>query len=126
MDHYLNLTGWGLAVLQSFLYIALAPLLVGWVRKVKARLQNRRGAPLLQAYRDLYKLLVKEAQVAHTASPLFRAAPYLAKLCQEPFQVFGGGFFLNWVIRVNISKDGPSSPRISKQRRNPTVASSHF
>ena len=77
MDHYLNLTGWGLAVLQSFLYIALAPLLVGWVRKVKARLQNRCGAPLLQAYRDLYKLLVKEARVAHTASPLFRAAPYV-------------------------------------------------
>jgi formate hydrogenlyase subunit 4 len=77
MDNYLNLPGWGLAVFQSFLYIALAPLLVGWVRKVKARLQNRRGAPLLQAYRDLYKLLAKEVRVAHTASPLFRAAPYI-------------------------------------------------
>ena len=77
MDKYLTLPGWGLAVFQSCLYIALAPLLVGWVRKVKARLQNRRGAPLLQAYRDLYKLLAKEARVAHTASPLFRAAPYI-------------------------------------------------
>ncbi|WP_295393368.1 NADH-quinone oxidoreductase subunit H [uncultured Thiodictyon sp.] len=77
MDHYLTLPGWGLAVFQSLLYIALAPLLVGWVRKVKARLQNRHGAPVLQAYRDLYKLLAKEARVAHTASPLFRAAPYI-------------------------------------------------
>jgi formate hydrogenlyase subunit 4 len=77
MDHYLTLPGWGLAVFQSFLYLILAPLLVGWVRKVKARLQNRRGAPLLQAYRDLYKLLAKEARVAHTASPLFRAAPFI-------------------------------------------------
>ncbi|WP_295454449.1 NADH-quinone oxidoreductase subunit H [uncultured Thiodictyon sp.] len=77
MDHYLTLPGWGIAFVQSFLYIALAPLLVGWVRKVKARLQNRRGAPLLQAYRDLYKLLAKEVRVAHTASPLFRAAPYI-------------------------------------------------
>jgi len=68
---------WGAALLQAVLYAALAPLLVGWVRKVKALLQNRRGAPVLQPYRDLYKLLVKEARVAHTASPLFRAAPYI-------------------------------------------------
>ena len=54
-----------------------APLLVGWIRKLKARLQNRRGASVLQPYRDLRKLLVKEARVAHTASPLFRAAPYI-------------------------------------------------
>ncbi len=68
---------WGAALLQALLYAALAPLLVGWIRKVKARLQNRRGAPVLQPYRDLRKLLVKEARVAHTASPLFRAAPYI-------------------------------------------------
>jgi formate hydrogenlyase subunit 4 len=77
VDHYLTLPGLGLVVFQSFLYILLAPLLVGWVRKVKARLQNRRGQPLLQAYRNLYKLFGKEARVAHTASPLFRAAPYI-------------------------------------------------
>jgi formate hydrogenlyase subunit 4 len=77
VDHYLTLPGWGLAVVQSFLYLLLAPLLVGWVRKVKARLQNRRGQPLLQPYRDLYKLFGKETRVAHTASPLFRAAPYI-------------------------------------------------
>jgi formate hydrogenlyase subunit 4 len=77
MDSYLTVPGWGIATLQSFLYIALAPLLVGWVRKVKARLQNRRGPGLLQPYRDLYKLLAKEVVVAHTASPLFRAAPYI-------------------------------------------------
>ncbi|MGA8005281.1 MAG: NADH-quinone oxidoreductase subunit H, partial [Burkholderiales bacterium] len=53
------------------------PLLVGWVRKVKAALQNRRGAPVIQPYRDLRKLFAKEARVAHTASPLFRAAPYI-------------------------------------------------
>ena len=32
---------------------------------------------MLQPYRDIYKLLAKEARVAHTASPLFRAAPYI-------------------------------------------------
>ncbi len=73
----MSASSWVLALLQALLYAALAPLLAGWVRKVKARLQNRRGAPLLQPYRDLYKLFAKEARMAHTASLLFRAAPYI-------------------------------------------------
>lgn len=77
MDHGVSLSAWTLALLQALLYAALAPLLVGWIRKVKAVLQNRRGASILQPYRELYKLLGKEARVAHTASPLFRAAPYI-------------------------------------------------
>ncbi len=77
MDNSLNLSSWVLALLQALLYVALAPLLAGWVRKVKARLQNRRGPSLLQAYRDLYKLFGKEARMAHTASLVFRAAPYI-------------------------------------------------
>lgn len=71
------MAAWGFALIQSLLYLALAPLLVGWVHKVKARLQNRRGAPIWQPYRDLYKLFAKEARMAHTASLLFRAAPYI-------------------------------------------------
>ncbi|NEX19385.1 formate hydrogenlyase [Thiorhodococcus mannitoliphagus] len=71
------LSAWLIALLQALLCAALAPLLVGWVRKVKARLQNRRGAPVLQPYSDLRKLLYKETRVAHTASPLFRIAPYI-------------------------------------------------
>ena len=77
MDHLLTMAAWGAALVQALLYAALAPLLVGWIRKLKARLQNRRGASVLQPYRDLRKLLLKEARVAHTASPLFRAAPYI-------------------------------------------------
>jgi len=77
MDHRVTLMVWGLALLQALLYVALAPLLVGWIRKVKARLQNRRGAPVWQPYRDIYKLFGKEARMAHTASLLFRAAPYI-------------------------------------------------
>ena len=73
----MSLSAWGVALLQALLYATLAPLLVGWVRKVKAWLQNRRGASPLQPYRDLYKLLGKEARMAHSASPLFRAAPYI-------------------------------------------------
>jgi formate hydrogenlyase subunit 4 len=77
MDHGMSLSPWGLALLQALLYAALAPLLAGWVRKIKAWLQNRRGASPLQPYRDLYKLFAKEARMAHTASLVFRAAPYI-------------------------------------------------
>jgi formate hydrogenlyase subunit 4 len=77
MDHGISGAAWGLALLQVLLYAALAPLLVGWVRKCKARLQNRRGAPIWQPYRDIVKLFAKEARMAHTASQLYRAAPYI-------------------------------------------------
>ena len=73
----MSLSSWGLALLQTLLYAAVAPLLAGWVRKVKAVLQNRRGAPVLQPYRDLYKLFAKKTRMAHAASRLFRAAPYV-------------------------------------------------
>ena len=73
----MSVSSWIFALLQALLYAAVAPLLAGWVRKVKARLQNRRGAPVVQPYRDLYKLFAKEARMAHTASVLFRAAPYI-------------------------------------------------
>jgi len=73
----MNLSSWLLAMLQAFLYAALAPALVGWVRTAKARLQNRRGASIVQPYRDLYKLFAKESRMAHTASYLFRVAPYV-------------------------------------------------
>jgi len=56
--------------------LLLSPLLTGLVRKVKARLQRRRGPSLIQPYRDLRRLLGKEAVVADNASWLFRVAPY--------------------------------------------------
>lgn len=59
------------------LVVALAPGLIGLVRKVKARLTRRRGAPILQPYRDIARLMRKEAVLAENASWLFRATPYL-------------------------------------------------
>ncbi len=73
----MSIPSWGLALLQALLYAALAPLLMGWVGKLKAWLQGRRGASVLQPYYDLYKLFGKEARMAHSASLLFRAAPYV-------------------------------------------------
>lgn len=62
---------------QMALVLLLAPGLTGLVRKVKARLLRRQGPPILQPYRDLLRLLRKEAVLAHNASWLFRVAPYL-------------------------------------------------
>ncbi len=66
-----------LQIVQIVLVVAVAPLVTGWLRLVKARLQARRGPSPLQPYRDLYRLLQKEAVVAHSASWVFRAAPYV-------------------------------------------------
>jgi len=66
-----------LALLQTALFVAGAPLLAAWTKRVKCRLQNRRGPSLLQPYRNLAKLFAKEVVLAETASPLFRAAPYI-------------------------------------------------
>jgi formate hydrogenlyase subunit 4 len=54
-----------------------APLMVGSVRKLKARLQGRRGASVFQPYRDLRKLLHKEAVISENTSWIFRFTPYL-------------------------------------------------
>jgi len=62
---------------QMALVLALAPLLTGVTRKVKARLLRRVGAPVWQPYRDLARLMRKEVVLAHNASWLFRATPYL-------------------------------------------------
>ena len=62
---------------QMLLVVAVAPLLLGVTRKVKARLMRRRGPPLLQPYSDLGKLLHKEAVLATNASWLYRTAPYV-------------------------------------------------
>jgi len=62
---------------QMALVLVLAPLLTGFVRKVKARLLRRRGPPLLQPYRDLLRLMRKDVVLAENASWLFRVSPYL-------------------------------------------------
>jgi formate hydrogenlyase subunit 4 len=62
---------------QMALVLLLAPLLTGYVRTLKARLQRRRGPSMLQPWRDLLRLARKEAVVAGNASWLFRSTPYL-------------------------------------------------
>ena len=61
--------------------LLLAPLLTGWVNQCRAWLQNRSAPPLLQPYYTLSKLFHKDVLLAHNASTLFRAAPYIIFSC---------------------------------------------
>ena len=68
------------ALLTQLLHLALmlaaAPLVVGATCWLKARLMGRRGAPPLQPFRDLEKLLRKRPVLAENASWVSELAPY--------------------------------------------------
>jgi len=66
---------------QTLLVVLLAPAVLGWVNQCRAWLQNRTGPGVLQPYRVLGKLFHKDAVLAHTASPIFRIAPYIQFGC---------------------------------------------
>lgn len=85
---------------QMVLVLALAPGLVGFTRKVKARLLRRQGPPILQPYRDLYRLVRKEAVLADNASWLFRNAPYAifatTWVAAALVPTFATGLYFSW------------------------------
>jgi formate hydrogenlyase subunit 4 len=85
---------------QMLLVLALAPLLLGFTRKVKARLLARQGPPIIQPYRDLVRLVRKEAVLAENASWLFRSAPYLifaaTWVAAALIPTFATGLYFSW------------------------------
>lgn len=94
-------------VLQTFLLLALAPLISGCIKNWKAKLQNRRGPRVWQPYFDLLKFLRKDMVISEHASWMFRAMPYvlfistlLAGLMMPlvsvaaPLSLFGGALAL--------------------------------
>jgi formate hydrogenlyase subunit 4 len=60
------------------LLLVLPPLLLGVINKTKAWFAGRVGAPLLQPYRDIWKLLRKGAVYSRTTTWLFRAGPIVS------------------------------------------------
>ncbi|TFG56364.1 MAG: formate hydrogenlyase [Methanomassiliicoccus sp.] len=66
-----------LAMIQTLLLLALAPLFTGLIRKFKAFFQGRQGPSVLQPYRDLTKLFHKDSVISKDASWLFTATPYI-------------------------------------------------
>jgi len=64
-----------LGITQVTVVVAAAPLLNGFIKKIKARFQLRQGPPLLQGYRDLAKWLSRTEQVADSTSFVHVLAP---------------------------------------------------
>jgi formate hydrogenlyase subunit 4 len=71
------MTAWLIAGMQAIACILLAPLLIGLLKLLKCKLQNRKGPNLLQPYRNLLKLFAKDVIFADTASPIFKITPYI-------------------------------------------------
>ena len=79
-----------LVVAQTIVLLGISPFLVGLIRKVKARLQCRRGAGVFQPYADLAKLFRKQPVVSTTTSwifpprPTFCSPPHSLQVCSSP------------------------------------------
>jgi formate hydrogenlyase subunit 4 len=85
---------------QMLLVLLLAPLLTGFVRKVKARLLRRQGPRLIQPYLDLIRLMRKDVVLADNASWLFRVIPYVVFACTwiaaSLIPTFRSGLLFSW------------------------------
>lgn len=98
-------------LVQLILLLAVSPLVSGFIKKLKARLQTRQGPGLLQPYSDLYKLLRKGMVIPSTASWLFHATPYVVFLtavtaglmipmvsAEAPLGLFGGALAVVYLL----------------------------
>ncbi|HEX9893272.1 MAG TPA: NADH-quinone oxidoreductase subunit H [Gemmatimonadales bacterium] len=61
--------------LTLLVVIGMAPALPGIANRIKSGLTGRRGAPILQLYRDLAKLWRKDVVYSRTTTLIFRLAP---------------------------------------------------
>lgn len=80
---------YALAIFQLILMLLIAPGVVGMVRTMKARFQNRRGPSILLPYVSLLSLLKKEMTITRNSSWVFRAVPFV---------VLGSASFLALVV----------------------------
>jgi len=64
-----------LTLVQTVVVVALAPLATGLVRRAKALLQGRRGAPVTLPYWTILTLMRKQVVLSTSTSWVFRAAP---------------------------------------------------
>ncbi|CAH2030449.1 respiratory chain complex I subunit 1 family protein [Trichlorobacter ammonificans] len=62
-------------LIHILLLLTMPPLLLGVINRVKAIGAGRRGAPLLQPYHDLWRLLRKGTVFSRTTTWVFRAGP---------------------------------------------------
>ncbi len=66
-------------VINSALIVLLAPLIDGIISTLVSRFQSRRGSPITQTYRDLFKLLSKQSETVPDTPfhQLYQAVPVI-------------------------------------------------
>lgn len=64
-------------LLNTVFVLAISPLFVSCIKKVKAWTQGREGPSVWQTYRTLAKLLKKETIYSPNASFIMRVTPYV-------------------------------------------------
>lgn len=123
--------------LQPLTILVAAPGLSGFIAKVEARLQGRRGPRVLQPYHDLAKLFRKETVVPRGVGLGFLAAPVVAMMCYCVIpllipvlttfglplgymaDILGGGFLLalaSFVVAVAAAETGAPYAQLGSSR----------
>lgn len=67
-----------IVIFQIIIILALAPLLSGIIKKIKAFFQIRKGPGIFQPYYDIAKLMRKDSVVSQNVSWIFHAAPLIS------------------------------------------------
>ena len=84
-------------LLHAVLIFGLAPLLMGIMTSLRARLLGRRGPAPVQPYRDLWKLLGKIPLIPENASELYKIWPFVGFAGIGAIALLVPGFALNLV-----------------------------
>lgn len=66
-----------LVLFQLLALLMIAPLIDGIARKIRAKYQARIGPPILQTYRDLFKLFNRARTMPTHANPLYKFVPHI-------------------------------------------------
>ncbi|MCD6595540.1 NADH-quinone oxidoreductase subunit H [bacterium] len=85
-------------IFPGFLFATIAGLLTAWFdRKVTAKVQWRKGPPILQNFYDIFKLLIKEVTIPDTANPtIFLLVPAIALSAASVATAMLGVVNMNW------------------------------
>lgn len=81
--------------ITPLLALTTAPFFAGVINKIKAFFAGRKGAPILQLYYDIFKLMKKEIVISDATSMIFKIAPTI---------VFGSTIAASFIIPFFITR----------------------
>lgn len=102
-------------IIHLGVYLLMPPLLFGIINKTKAGFAGRKGAPILQPYYDLFRLLRKGLVISETTTWVFIAGPVVTltavfvaglmiPLGQSPAVLSFGGDFIFFVYLLGLAR----------------------